>query len=58
MNLCRWAHIGLAILSALDIVLVTRTNVSLGISDKVMVLYGSALADGINQFKYVSLSLS
>lgn len=53
MNLCRWTHIGLAILSALDLVLVTQTNVSLGISDRVMVLYGSAIADGINQFKYV-----
>ncbi|XP_019183352.1 PREDICTED: probable folate-biopterin transporter 4 [Ipomoea nil] len=48
-----WAHIGLAILSALDLVLVTRTNVSLGISDRGMVLYGSALADGINQFKFM-----
>ncbi|CAH9087917.1 unnamed protein product [Cuscuta epithymum] len=48
-----WAHIGLAILSSLDIVLVTRTNVSLGISDKILVLFGSALADGINQFKFM-----
>ncbi|CAH9083532.1 unnamed protein product [Cuscuta europaea] len=48
-----WAHIGLAILSSLDIVLVTRTNVSLGVSDKILVLFGSALADGINQFKFM-----
>lgn len=28
-------------------------NVSFGISDKVMVLGGSALADAVNQLKYV-----
>ncbi|KAL0362246.1 UNVERIFIED_CONTAM: putative folate-biopterin transporter 4 [Sesamum calycinum] len=29
------------------------SNLSVGISDKVMMLFGSALSDGINQFKYV-----
>ncbi|CAA2969744.1 probable folate-biopterin transporter 4 [Olea europaea subsp. europaea] len=47
------AHIGLSILILLDVVLVSRSNISLGISDKVMVLFGSALADGINQFKFM-----
>ncbi|RAL40971.1 hypothetical protein DM860_008669 [Cuscuta australis] len=48
-----WAHVGLAILGALDLVLVTRINASLGISDKAMVMCGSALGDGINQFKFM-----
>ncbi|GMH05733.1 hypothetical protein Nepgr_007573 [Nepenthes gracilis] len=46
-----WAHIGLSILSLLDIVLVSRLNIAYGISDKLMVLWGSALSDAINQFK-------
>ncbi|KAL3508502.1 hypothetical protein ACH5RR_027903 [Cinchona calisaya] len=46
-----WAHVGLAFSSLLDVVLVSRSHTALGISDKVMVLGGSALADGINQFK-------
>ncbi|XP_077253950.1 major facilitator superfamily protein [Tasmannia lanceolata] len=45
------AQVGLAILSLLDIVLVSRANVPLGIPDKFMVLCGSALADAINQLK-------
>lgn len=48
-----WAHFGLALSSLLDIVLVSRSNFSLGVPDKVMVLFGSALADGINQFKFM-----
>lgn len=52
---CRWAHVGLALSILLDIALVSRMNVSLGISDKVMVLFGSAIADAINQFKYADL---
>ncbi|KAH6764194.1 Major facilitator superfamily protein [Perilla frutescens var. frutescens] len=47
------AQIGLSILSILDGVLVSRSNLSLGISDKVMVIFGSALSDGINQFKFM-----
>ncbi|XP_057795348.1 probable folate-biopterin transporter 4 [Salvia miltiorrhiza] len=47
------AHISLSVLSLLDAILVSRSNLSLGISDKVMVLFGSALSDGINQFKFM-----
>lgn len=48
-----WAHVGLSFLGLLDIVLVSRKHAALGISDKVMVLCGSALADAINQFKFM-----
>ncbi|XP_075481013.1 putative folate-biopterin transporter 4 isoform X2 [Primulina tabacum] len=48
-----YAHIGLSLLTLLDGVLVSRSNLSLGISDKFMVLFGSALSDGVNQFKQV-----
>ncbi|KAL8505592.1 hypothetical protein ACS0TY_016728 [Phlomoides rotata] len=47
------AHVGLSILSLLDGVLVSRLHLSVGISDKIMVIFGSALADGINQFKFM-----
>ncbi|KAI3466234.1 hypothetical protein Pfo_022897 [Paulownia fortunei] len=47
------AQFGLSFLSLLDGVLVSRSNLSVGISDKVMVLFGSALSDGINQFKFM-----
>ncbi|CAA0813958.1 Probable folate-biopterin transporter 4 [Striga hermonthica] len=47
------AQIGLSLLSLLDGVLVSRSHLALGISDKVMVLFGSALSDGINQFKFM-----
>jgi hypothetical protein len=53
----RFAHVGLAIISLLDIVLVSGLHVQCGIPDKYMVLWGSALADAINQFKY-ALQLS
>nr|CAB3471571.1 unnamed protein product [Digitaria exilis] len=46
-----FSHVGLAIISLLDIVLVSRLHVPYGIDDKYMVLWGSALADAINQFK-------
>lgn len=36
----------------LDMVLVSRMNNSFGVSDKLMVAGGSALADAINQLKY------
>lgn len=48
-----WAHVGLSILGVLDLVLVSRTNAALGLSDKVMVLCGSALSDAVNQFKFM-----
>ncbi|XVF70594.1 hypothetical protein PTKIN_Ptkin11bG0175200 [Pterospermum kingtungense] len=47
------AHIGLAFLNLFDIVLVARTNVAFGVSDKTMVLFGSALSDAINQLKFM-----
>lgn len=40
-------------MSFLDMVLVSRMNLAYGISDKTMVIFGSALSDAINQFKYV-----
>ncbi|CAA6656571.1 unnamed protein product [Spirodela intermedia] len=46
------AHIGLALSILFDVALVSRVHVNLGISDKYMVLFGSALSDAINQFKY------
>lgn len=46
-----FAHIGLAIIALLDIVLVSRLNIKLAVSDTYMVLFGSALGDAINQFK-------
>ncbi|KAD6119563.1 hypothetical protein E3N88_10834 [Mikania micrantha] len=48
-----FAHVALSLLTLLDIVLVTRLNVSLGVSDKTMMLFGSALSDAINQFKFM-----
>uniref|UniRef100_A0A0D9UYY8 Major facilitator superfamily (MFS) profile domain-containing protein n=1 Tax=Leersia perrieri TaxID=77586 RepID=A0A0D9UYY8_9ORYZ len=47
----RFAHVGLAIIGILDILLVLQLHIHYGISDKYMVLWGSALADAINQFK-------
>lgn len=47
------AHVVLSLLTLLDIVLVSRLNVWLGISDQMMVLFGSALSDAINQFKFM-----
>ncbi|KAM7252141.1 hypothetical protein ACFE04_024024 [Oxalis oulophora] len=48
-----WAHIGLSLLSLIDIALVYRVNVGFGVSDKIMVLCGSALVDAVNQFKFM-----
>ncbi|KAM7492695.1 hypothetical protein LguiA_035616 [Lonicera macranthoides] len=48
-----WAHVGLSVLTLLDIILVSRLNVGFDISDKIMVLCGSALSDAINQFKFM-----
>ncbi|XP_022734910.1 probable folate-biopterin transporter 4 [Durio zibethinus] len=47
------AHIGLAFLNLFDIVLVSQTNVAFGVSDKNLVLCGSALSDAINQLKFM-----
>ncbi|XP_061347412.1 probable folate-biopterin transporter 4 isoform X2 [Gastrolobium bilobum] len=47
------AHIGLTFLNLLEMAVVSRTNIAFGVSDKIMVLFGSALADGINQFKFM-----
>ncbi|KAF3795359.1 putative folate-biopterin transporter 4 [Nymphaea thermarum] len=46
-----WAQVGLACLILLDIALVSRLNVLVGISDKAMVLGVSALADAVHQLK-------
>ncbi|POO00388.1 Folate-biopterin transporter [Trema orientale] len=48
-----WAHIGLTLLGLLDVVLVSRLNLAFGISDRIMVLCGSALSDAVNQFKFM-----
>ena len=52
VDFSRFAHVGLAVITLLDIILVSRLHVQYGIADKYMVLWGSALADAINQFKY------
>ncbi|KAJ8560993.1 hypothetical protein K7X08_027183 [Anisodus acutangulus] len=52
-HILMFTQIGIALLTVLDMVLVSRANVLLGISDKVTVLFGSALSDGINQFKFM-----
>ncbi|XP_062015346.1 probable folate-biopterin transporter 4 [Rosa rugosa] len=48
-----WSQVGLAFLTLLDIVLVSRVNLTFGISDRIMVLCGSALSDAVNQFKFM-----
>lgn len=48
-----WAHVGLSLLTLLDVILVSRLNLAYGVSDKIMVVSGSALADAVNQFKHV-----
>ncbi|CAN1318712.1 Probable folate-biopterin transporter 4 [Linum perenne] len=49
----RYTHIGLSLMTLLDMVLVSRMNLGYGIPDKHIVLFGSALADAINQFKFM-----
>ncbi|TYG86835.1 hypothetical protein ES288_A13G164600v1 [Gossypium darwinii] len=46
-------HIGLAFLNLFDVILVSRINVAFGVSDKTLVLCGSALSDAVNQFKFM-----
>ncbi|XP_071708521.1 probable folate-biopterin transporter 4 [Rutidosis leptorrhynchoides] len=48
-----FAHVTLSILTLLDSVLVSRLNVLFGVSDELMVLFGSALSDAVNQFKFM-----
>uniref|UniRef100_A0A803LYC3 Uncharacterized protein n=1 Tax=Chenopodium quinoa TaxID=63459 RepID=A0A803LYC3_CHEQI len=47
----RWAQIALSLLILIDMVLVSRANIAYRISDKMLVLWGTAVADAINQFK-------
>ncbi|KAJ6727920.1 FOLATE-BIOPTERIN TRANSPORTER 4-RELATED [Salix koriyanagi] len=47
------AHVGLSLLTLLDIILVSRVNLAYGVSDRIMVVWGSALADAVNQFKFM-----
>nr|XP_018685241.1 PREDICTED: probable folate-biopterin transporter 4 isoform X1 [Musa acuminata subsp. malaccensis] len=47
----RYAHIGLAIVSLLDIMLVSKLHNQLAMPDKYIVLWGSAFGDAIKQFK-------
>ncbi|KAG0526170.1 hypothetical protein BDA96_06G122500 [Sorghum bicolor] len=49
-----FAHVGPAVITLLDIVLLSQLHVQYGIADKYMVLWGSALADAIDQFKMSS----
>lgn len=51
----RHAQIGLFFLNLLQIVIVSRINVVFGVPDRTLVLFSSALVDGINQFKYAFL---
>ncbi|KAL7618419.1 probable folate-biopterin transporter 4 [Lactuca sativa] len=48
-----FAHVGLSLLTLVDVVLVCRWNVWLGISDETLVVFGSALSDAVNQFKFM-----
>ncbi|KAK1440051.1 hypothetical protein QVD17_05876 [Tagetes erecta] len=48
-----FAHVTLSQLALVDVILVSRLNVPLGISDKTMVLFGSALSDVVHQFKFM-----
>ncbi|CAI8596571.1 unnamed protein product [Vicia faba] len=48
-----YAHVALAFLNLLQIAVVSRKNIDFGVSDRVMVLFGSALVDAINQFKFM-----
>ncbi|KAJ9562608.1 hypothetical protein OSB04_007768 [Centaurea solstitialis] len=48
-----FAHVTLSMLTLLDIVLVSRLHVRFGISDEILVLFGSALSDAVHQFKFM-----
>ncbi|XP_028797283.1 probable folate-biopterin transporter 4 [Neltuma alba] len=47
------AHVGLSLVNLQQIIVVSRISITYGISDKTMVLWGSALGDAINQFKFM-----
>jgi hypothetical protein len=49
----RWVHVGLTVLTLIDIILVLEFNSYLGIPNKAFVLGLSALGDAVSQFKYV-----
>eukprot|EP00897_Mesotaenium_endlicherianum_P010963 jgi/Mesen1/9896/ME000070S09174 len=49
----RWVHVGLALITVADTLLVSRLSVRLGLPDRLFVLGASALADAINQFKFM-----
>ncbi|XP_056682862.1 probable folate-biopterin transporter 4 isoform X2 [Spinacia oleracea] len=48
-----WAQIGISMLILIDVLLVSRANIAYGISDKMLVLCGSAVAYAIDQFKFM-----
>ncbi|KAI3675597.1 hypothetical protein L1987_85187 [Smallanthus sonchifolius] len=48
-----FAHVTLSQLTLLDLILVSRLNVPLGLSNRTMVLFGSALSDAVHQFKFM-----
>ncbi|XP_024967646.1 probable folate-biopterin transporter 4 [Cynara cardunculus var. scolymus] len=48
-----FAHVTLSLLTLLDVVLVYRLHVPFGISDEILVLFGSALSDAVHQFKFM-----
>lgn len=48
-----WTQIGLSVLSLIDMFIVSRLNIRYGMSDKLMSIWGSALGDAINQFKFM-----
>jgi len=51
----RWTQVTLSVLSLIDMFIVSRLNIKYGFSDKMMSLWGSALGDAINQFKYANV---
>eukprot|EP00850_Spirogloea_muscicola_P013859 SM000096S24888 [mRNA] locus=s96:317224:320327:- [translate_table: standard] len=48
-----WVHIGMALLTMADTLLVSRINLKLGLPDKLFVLGASAFGDAVNQFKFM-----
>lgn len=48
-----WTQVTLSVLSLIDMFKVSRLNIKYGFSDKMMSLWGSALGDAINQFKFM-----
>jgi hypothetical protein len=48
-----WVHVGLTVLTLIDIILVLEFNSDLGIPNKAFVLGLSALGDAVSQFKFM-----